>query len=160
MVDPQHDDNLCANLVFLEQSDVMECPEYSIPPDDPDQELHPVAWKEFTRFEVEYTGNSLLTSSEWLWTRHPYSLAASLSSTTDGGMPKWTKPDLQHKTVISLQRKLDFLQRKQEYDRDRDAERAGVTLTARNYNSLEVSVPLLTTFADPCFVKPGILRSR
>jgi hypothetical protein len=69
-------------------------------------------------------------------------------STTNGEPTKWRKPNLRHKPVISPRRKLDFLQRKQEHDKEREAKRVRVTLTAEHYNSLEVSAPLLTTMKD------------
>jgi hypothetical protein len=63
-------------------------------------------------------------------------------------LPKWTKPDLQSKPVITSQQIADFLQRKQECDAERKAKRSRVTLTAENYNSLDVSVLFLTIIGD------------
>jgi hypothetical protein len=140
MVSPQYDGDGCANLVFLEESDVIEAPEYLVCPEEPN-ELHPLLHEAFSDWVVDHNRNLLWEPSERLWAQKSYFVATILSNTTDGGFQSWTKPDLQSKPIITLQQKLDFLQRRQKYDREREAQRVRVTLTAQGYNSLEVSVP-------------------
>lgn len=143
MVSPQHEDDDCADLVFLEWSDVIDTPAYQLFP--PEEELHPVLWEVFPNLEREI---ELWTSSKWLWNQTPFCWAARLTDNIDYELSQWTKPELYHKPVMSSQTKLDFLRHKQKYDTDRDAQRVELTLAAEGHNSLEVSVSLLTTVAD------------
>jgi hypothetical protein len=54
-------------------------------------------------------------------------------------------PSIQCKPVVPLRHKLHFLDRKQQYNRRRSAQRVLIVSAAEGYSSLEVSVPLLTT---------------
>lgn len=138
----------CGNLMFLEPPDVMQNPEYDNCSND-GYWTHDFFGTVFPKFAREYYGNAYWTDSEWLWSRKAYAAAAKSNSSRDNKSPiKWQQPRLQYKPVVSLQRKLDFLQRKSDYDRDRDAERVPVTLVAQYYSPLEVSVPLLTTIGE------------
>jgi len=143
LVPPRQEDDDCADLVFLEWSDIIDNPAYQRFP--PEEELHPVLWEVFPDLEREH---ELWSTSGWLWNQTPFDWFALLRNTIDHGLSKWPKPVLYCKPVMSPQTKLDFLRHKQKYDTDRDAQRVELTLAAEGLNSLEVSVSLLTTVAD------------
>lgn len=115
MVIPSHERDECANLVFFEDPDIYDRPEYSF--DDAD--FHPVLWEVFPELEAASNSHLLWNPSEHLWTRDPFILAGYLNDATPVNQPRWTKPELQCKPVITQQRTLDFLQRKLEFDRER-----------------------------------------
>jgi hypothetical protein len=146
MTVPQHEDDDCADLVFLDYSDAREHREYL---DDEEflHRPHPVVEELYPDLHKKWDSDCLWEDSVILWEQRPYSLAPTVNHEA-GGIASWTKPELQYKPIMSAQKKLEFLQRKQEYDRVRDARRATLTLTAEGYTSLEVCVPLLTTIAD------------
>ncbi|TVY82018.1 hypothetical protein LSUE1_G007084 [Lachnellula suecica] len=149
MVAAQNYDFYCNNLVFLDHSDVLESPEYSVHALEPEEYLHPLTWSSFFGLEREPDRRHLWQPSEWLWSQYPYFDAALLNMTADDTriVPVWSKPELQYRPVTTFAERLDFLQRKEAHNRERDAERVRVTLTAEKYNSLELRVPWLTTFA-------------
>lgn len=139
--DPPLDED-CATLVFLDKWDVMESLVWA-----GDEELyHPIFVDEFPELEDE---DHLFWESKALWSQRSYERFANLneSPTSDGGR-RWEKPNIQRKPMVTLPRKLDFLQRRQEYDMKRDAHRTRVTVTAQDHNSLELFVPLLTTMEE------------
>jgi hypothetical protein len=143
---PQYEDDDCADLVFLDYSDAREHRDYL----DNEEFLHrphPVVEELYPDLQNKWDSDCLWEDSVLLWEHEPYSLALSVNH-EGGGIPSWTKPELQYRPIMSVQRKLDFLQRKREYDRERDARSATLTLTAEGYKSLEVCVPLLTTIVD------------
>ncbi|KAF4628425.1 hypothetical protein G7Y89_g9725 [Cudoniella acicularis] len=126
MVVPQHEDDDHGNLVFLDHSDVAEFPEYSTP-----LGFHPLFEEVFPDLRVEY---NLWRSSEALWDSRPYSFTIQLSDTTDG---------LSNKTNA----KARFSSAQAETPDTSRSQRVRVTVTAENYKSLEVFVPVLTTIA-------------
>jgi hypothetical protein len=96
--------------------------------------------------------------AECFWVDYPSSTILKPRDRESGKLgkpPTWPKPEMSELPLISIEQKLDFLQRKQAYDEKMDACRAHVTLRSKNYESLDVDVPLLTTLADlaPMFCK-------
>ena len=140
MVVPPRADEDCANLVFLEKSDV---------PEDPQRrgERHPV-WKELYPDLAWNFRRCLWESSEFLWAIEPYSNVENLSATGNNRFPKWSLPKLHHKPLTSSKRRLKYLQRIKDHDGEKGDRILTVTVTARYYNSLELHVPARTSFSD------------
>jgi 2EXR family len=147
MVPPRYKSDETANLVFLEFSEVVEHQQYYRYEGEP--ELHPIPLRELSGIHKICWGEGVLwANSELLWEQHPYSRATRLNDAPNNEMPKWKQPYLQCKPVFSMSTKFGLMERKQIFDRLRDAQRLTFTMTARGYNSLEVSVPLPTTIDD------------
>lgn len=108
-----------ADLVFLEGSCLLDLPIYSHWAGEAN--YHPDFEKEFPNLSDE--GN-LFWTSECLWKSSPYSEALSINEEMNGGkLPTWSEIELSCKPIVTRQRYLELVQRRVEYDRERDAER-------------------------------------
>lgn len=131
----------CSNLEFLEYEDVYDKIEWSPYPARPERTISPLLDVVFPKFQEGFNWEK----SEFLWERYPYSTITTARSRKDGKLPPWSKPELFYKPVVSFEQKLNFLQRKQAYDRKLNDYRVHVTLTAKGYESLGVNIGLLAT---------------
>ena len=152
LVPTQDEREDCAELAFLEFREAVDGPEYQHKHKDEgyedEERLHPVVLDYLGELVRNYEEDGLWKGSKWLWDSKLGCWAANYNNESANALPKWKKPYLQSKPIISRARKIDLMQRKQKYNRDRDAEKLTLTITAEGYNSLEVSVPLLTTIAE------------
>lgn len=140
LIAPYHDhqNKDCSKLAFLDHSDALEDPEYHIYPDnDP---YHPVLDEFIQRGDLQ------TEAEESLWMDEAHLSGLILQHKVLGA--EWTKPSLQRLPVMTIQRRLEFLRRKEEFNATRKAHRTEVTLTSKNYDTLELSVPLSTIVGD------------
>lgn len=136
------DDN--SSLEFLEYDDFYDQMAWTPFPSAPERTIHHLVGEIYPKFEV----GGHWSTSESLWDQYPYSTILKVHNNKDGTVAPWPKPELLFKPVLTIQQKLDFLNRKQAYDRWLDTRTAHVTLTAKKYEPLELDVLLLTTIAD------------
>lgn len=136
-----------SNLVFLEHAEMLEQANWLPLPGDNFTETHRLLKQRYPGLFLENGFNiKLWASSEDLWNSHE--IASEMGGILESDSLQWSKPLLYCKPIMAAQGKLKFLEDIQEFNEFRMSTRVAVTLESANYDPVEVSVPLTTTFID------------
>ncbi|KAG4429596.1 hypothetical protein IFR05_014920 [Cadophora sp. M221] len=142
-----------ASLVYLEEEDVLESPEYLT--EDEQAGLHPIIQSEHPQWESDYNDNNLWDGGcDDLWSTvntiffKSESMNLTATYSENSNQMRWTRPRLHLKPIVTSRQKLDILHRKRLYDIQRDTGGISVSLLAMDIDTLELSIPLLTTMGQ------------
>ncbi|KAH7355304.1 hypothetical protein BKA65DRAFT_498104 [Rhexocercosporidium sp. MPI-PUGE-AT-0058] len=142
------------SLDYLDEEDGLEALDYLVEDGEEDVRLHPIIQSEHPEWESEYNNNLLWADGARLWSvwNTAFFVAERMNQhpTNPGNSSqlKWARPRLHLRPIVTPHQKFDILHRKQLFDAERQGGKMTVSLMAMNFDTLELSVPLLTTLAE------------
>ncbi|KAH9213561.1 hypothetical protein DL95DRAFT_524404 [Leptodontidium sp. 2 PMI_412] len=137
------------SLVYLDEEDGLETAKHRV--EDEEIHVHPVIQSDHPEWESEYNDNHLWHCGDNLWSTvdttffQAENMNLRPTDPANSNRLKWARPRLQLKPIVTSRQKLDILHRRQLYDAQRETGWITVSLLAMNNDTLELSVPPLTT---------------